>query len=222
MFKIHKEGRIIIPVSAFVLAIPAVVIALLMPGIGPGQIAAWVFLILLFVLVVRFFRVPLRLAPQNAVDVYSSADGKVVVVEEVEEPEYFGDKRIQVSVFMSVYNVHINWAPLTGQVVYDRYHPGRFMPAWVPKSSTLNERNTFVIRTDKGQEILVRQIAGTVARRIAAYKHKGDLVMPGEQLGFIRFGSRVDIFLPTNAEIKVSPGQTVRGCESLLAILPDL
>lgn len=221
MYRIHKEGRIIIPVSALILAVPAVVIALMMPGAGLLQIAAWVLLFSLLVLVVRFFRVPIRLTPQNDTDVYSSADGKVVVVEEVEEPEYFGGKRIQVSVFMSIYNVHINWTPLTGEVVYDRYHVGRFMPAWLPKSSTLNERNTFVIRTDRGQEILVRQIAGTVARRIAAYKHKGDRVKPGDQLGFIRFGSRVDIFLPLNSEIKVSLGQTVRGCETLLAILPD-
>jgi phosphatidylserine decarboxylase len=115
--------------------------------------------------------------------------------------------------------VHINWAPVTGEIVYQKYHPGKFLPAWMPKSSELNERNTFVIRTENGQEILVRQIAGTVARRIAWYKHTGDQVRPGDQLGFIRFGSRVDIFLPAGTEVKVKLGQKVKGSETLLAEL---
>lgn len=221
MIRIHKEGKMIIPVASLLLAIPAVMLWAWLPS---GWILWGVsgFLFVVWILVVRFFRVPVRPSLQNTAQVFSSADGKVVVIEEVTEDEYFHDKRLQVSVFMSIYNVHINWAPVTGTVVYQKYHPGRFFPAWLPKSSQLNERNTFVIKNEAGQQILVRQIAGAVARRIASYKLTGERVCPGDQLGFIRFGSRVDVFLPIGSEIKVVPGQKVTGSETLLAVLPKL
>lgn len=171
-------------------------------------------LFLLFIL--RFFRDPKRKVPQEG-SIYSPADGKVVVVEETTEPEYFKDKRIQVSIFMSVWNVHINWYPAAGTLSYYKYHPGKYLIARHPKSSTLNERNTLVIKTAHGREMLVRQIAGIVARRIISYGTEGKAVKLGDEIGFIRFGSRVDIFFPPGTEILVKPGQHVRGLITPLA-----
>jgi phosphatidylserine decarboxylase len=141
------------------------------------------------------------------------------VIEETEETEYFKDKRIQVSIFMSPLNVHVNWNPISGIVQYFKYHAGLFLVAWHPKSSTDNERTTLVIKDEKGREILVRQIAGAVARRICHYADKGDTVVQGKEFGFIKFGSRVDIFLPIGTDVKVSIDDKVSGIETILAEL---
>ena len=171
-------------------------------------------LLLLFIL--RFFRDPKRAVPQEGF-IYAPADGKVVVIEKTTESEYFKDERIQVSIFMSVWNVHINWYPVAGKQSYYQYHPGKYLLARHPKSSTENERNTLVTKTTGGSEILTRQIAGIVARRIISYATARKSVKLGDEMGFIRFGSRVDIFLPVGTEILVQPGQTVRGLITPLA-----
>lgn len=173
---------------------------------------------LLFLLFAQFFRVPKRSISGNENELICPADGKVVVIEETEEGEYFKDKRIQVSIFMSPLNVHVQWAPLAGIVKYAKYHAGLFLVAWDPKSSTENERTTLVIE-HKGTEVLFRQIAGAVARRIRYYIEEDQIVEKGEEVGFIKFGSRVDIFLPLGTEILVGLDQKVKGKETLLARL---
>ena len=149
--------------------------------------------------------------------VYSPADGRIVAIEEVVEPEYFGERRLQVSVFMSVWNVHANWYPVGGRVVYTRYHKGKFLVAWLPKSSTENERSTVVVERPDGKAVLLRQIAGAVARRIVTYSKPEDAVRQGQELGFIKFGSRVDVFLPLGAEVLVHIGDVVVGTQTPLA-----
>ncbi len=171
------------------------------------------------VLGIRFFRDPETVKTSRPGEVLSSADGKVVVIGPVYENEYFKDERIQVSVFMSVFNVHINHVPIDGEIVYQKYHPGKFLVASLPKSSELNERATTVFRTENGTEILLRQIAGLVARRIAIYKKPGDKVTVRDQLGFIRFGSRVDIFFPKGTEIPVKLNEVVKGGLTVLGRL---
>lgn len=167
-----------------------------------------------------FFREPKRPLLQEEGAVFSPADGKVVVIEEVEEKEYFGDRRIQISVFMSVTNVHINWFPIGGRIAYSRYHPGSFRVAWHPKSSEENERMSVAIEGSKGT-ILYRQIAGLVARRIVSYATEVDKqVEQNSKCGFIKFGSRVDIFLPLGSKIEVALGDKVTGSQTLLARLP--
>ncbi|MCF8380513.1 MAG: phosphatidylserine decarboxylase family protein [Bacteroidales bacterium] len=175
--------------------------------------------ILFLAFVLRFFRVPNRLVIQDETTVYSPADGKVVVVEEVFEGEYLKTKCIQISVFMSVWNVHINWSPVNGLVSYYKYHPGQYLVARHPKSSELNERNSLVIKTTNNVEILVRQIAGFVARRIVSYAKPEKHFSQSSEIGFIKFGSRVDVFLPINTEILVKPGDKVTGTISKLALL---
>jgi len=167
-----------------------------------------------------FFRDPKReiLLPCNNL-IYAPADGKIVVIEETNEPEYFEDKRIQVSIFMSATNVHVNRNPIGGTVNYFKYHPGKYMVAWHPKSSTENERTTVVIDTGE-VEIMLRQIAGAVAKRIVNYLDVGDEVLQGTDLGFIKFGSRVDLFLPLEAKMEVGIGQKVKGNKTVLARLP--
>jgi phosphatidylserine decarboxylase len=155
----------------------------------------------------------------RAGEVIAVSDGKVVVIEPAVENEYFKDERIQVSVFMSVYNVHINHIPVDGQIVYQKHHSGKFLPAYYAKSSGENERCTTVIRKEDGTEILIRQIAGILARRIVAYKFEGDKVSLRDQLGFIRFGSRVDLFFPKTAEILVKMDQKVKGGITVIAKL---
>ena len=167
-----------------------------------------------------FFRVPtnrVTTIEENAV--VSAADGEVVVIEEVEEKEYFHDKRIQVSIFMSAYNVHVNWFPMNGVVSYYKYHPGKKLFAINPKSSELNERNTLVVKDEQGREVLFRQIAGVMARRIICHVDKDATAKVGEEFGLIRFGSRVDFFLPIDSEINVKIGDKVKGKISVLAHL---
>ena len=175
--------------------------------------------IVLAVVTVRFFRDPQTIKSANPGEVLSAADGQVVVIEPTFEKEYFKDERIQVSVFMSVFNVHINHVPIDSEIIYQKYHPGKFLVASLPKSSEENERATTVFRTKDGTEILVRQIAGLLARRIAIYKKTGDKVTVKDQLGFIRFGSRVDIFFPKGTEIPVKMNEVVKGGITVLGRL---
>lgn len=161
-------------------------------------------------LIIQFFRVPNRTCVYNENDIMCPADGKVVVIEEVEESEYFKARRIQVSIFMSPLNVHANYNPISGLVKYVRYHPGLFLVAWHPKSSTDNERSTMVIEHASGKEVLFRQIAGAVARRICYYLNINQSVKTGEEFGFIKFGSRIDLFLPLDSKINVKIGDIVK------------
>ena len=177
-----------------------------------------VFLLLLpFYTVVRFFRVPRRHINRVENGVLSPADGTVISIEETTEHEYFKDSRIKISVFMSVYNVHVNFYPISGSVEYVAYHPGKYFVANLPKSSLDNEHNTVVVRRNENDVVLFRQIAGFVARRIVSYPQPGDYVEQGEVMGMIRFGSRVDVFLPLNAEVNVKVGDKVRTQKSVLA-----
>lgn len=212
--KIHKEGHRILLALAFGLAIVNMLIFYFLPSILwlVGIISAIVFLAVL-----QFFRNPSReilIADDNII--YAPADGKVVVIEETFEKEYFGDKRLQLSIFMSPTNVHVNRNPISGTVNYFKYHPGKYMVAWHPKSSTENERTTIVIGNGEG-EILMRQIAGAVAKRIKSYLEVGEEVNQGEDMGFIKFGSRVDVLLPLNAKLEVEMGQKVKGNKTILA-----
>ncbi len=171
-------------------------------------------------LVLYFFRNPRRDIEYPSENIiYAPADGKVVVVEQVIDEEYFNEPRIQISIFMSPLNVHVNRVPVSGKVKYFRYHDGRYLVAWHPKSSEHNERTTVVLQTTQGSDILIRQIAGAVARRVVCYAQEGKNMMQGEDLGFIKFGSRVDILLPLNAEIKVSIGDKTFGNKSIIAYL---
>ena len=215
---IHKEGRKIIAFSA-ILLITIDTITLLFTNNSILQIVVLVLSALILLFIMRFFRIPNRIHVPEEDVVFSPADGKVVVVEERFENEYLKKNCIQISVFMSVWNVHINWFPINGKVSYIKYHPGKFMIASHPKSSELNERNSLVIKTDNKTEILVRQIAGFVARRIVSYAKLNKKVTAGEEIGFIKFGSRVDLFLPLDSHILVKPGDKVRATITKLAML---
>ena len=172
-------------------------------------------------LVLNFFRMPDRpVVDMSARQVVCPSDGKVVVIEEVEETEWFNDRRIQVSIFMSPLNVHAQWSPIAGKVLATRYHPGKFLVAWHPKSSTENERTTHVIEGEHGV-VMFRQIAGAVARRICSYMKEGEFVESGKEVGFIKFGSRVDVFLPVGSTIQLELGALVVGRETPLALLPE-
>lgn len=171
--------------------------------------------------VLNFYKNPKRIFEEDASGlVVSPADGKIVAIEEVFEPEFFEDKRLLVSVFMSVFNVHANWYPIDDvQVVYKKHHKGRFRAAYLPKSSTENERSTLVLQRDNGQQILVRQIAGAMARRIVTYPEIGQIGQLDEHFGFIKLGSRVDLYLPLGTDVKVELGQKVVGCKTIVATL---
>lgn len=215
---IHKEGYKIAIISFLILAgINIILFFLSIPLIFLFIILFSSLLILLFIL--RFFRIPKRIAGIKKGTVYSPADGKVVVIEETMENEYFKKKMIQVSIFMSVWNVHINWFPINGKVIHYKYHPGKYLVARHPKSSSLNERNTTVIQDENGNLILLRQIAGYVARRVVSYARVNNTVTAGQEMGFIKFGSRVDIFLPTGTDILVKPGQKVKGTLDPIALI---
>ena len=175
--------------------------------------------LLLLIGILQFFRNPKRVAPKNFDEILAPADGKVVAIEEVEETEYFHDKRIQVSIFMSPTNVHVTRYPASGQVSYSKYHPGKYLVAWHPKSSTENERTTVVIQTPKFGKIGYRQIAGAMARRIVNYAEVGESVQQGDDAGFIKFGSRVDLLLPLDCLITVRLHQKVVGAKTCMATL---
>ena len=169
------------------------------------------------VLILQFFRNPKRVTPVNSNKVISPADGKIVVLEETVEHEFFKDKRIQVSIFMSPFNVHVNRYPISGEVKFTKYHPGKFLVAWHPKSSIENERTTIVIESEKTGPILLRQIAGAVAKRIVLYAKKGEKCSQGDDMGFIKFGSRVDLFLPLDAKINIKMNDIVKGGQTVIA-----
>lgn len=217
MIKIHKEGRIILTVIFIILAAIDLAIILLIKPCEAVSISLLILSFLLLIFFLRFFRVPKRKLIYNEKLLFSPADGKVVVIEETLEEEYFKDKRIQVSIFMSVWDVHINFFPVSGKIKYYKYHPGDYLIARHPKSSTLNERNTIVIESESGKEILVRQIAGFVARKISCYCREGDKVKQLDQLGFIKFGSRVDIFLPLGTEVTAILGQHISAQTDVIA-----
>lgn len=219
MMTIHKEGfRTLAVIIAVVIAIE-VLEHWLLPDAQILHVITSIVGAVFFLIVLQFFRKPKRKLVQQEGAIICPADGKVVVIEEVEEPEFFKDKRLQVSIFMSPLNVHINRYPVKGVVKYTKYHPGDFMVAWHPKSSTLNEHNTVVVEQPDGVEILMRQIAGFVARRIIWYCQPGDKVEQAGELGFIKFGSRVDLFLPLGTDVKVELEQKVRGGKTVIAEL---
>lgn len=220
--KIHHEGTNILIISFILLAIINIPLWLwARPMAWPiASTAVWA---VFYILLVNFFRSPRRqfLGEETPRTVVASADGKVVALEETFEDEYLHCKVIQLSVFMSVFNVHANWFPVDGEVVYTKHHSGRFMAAYLPKSSTENERSTVVIRTADGQQVLVRQIAGAMARRIVTYAQPGYEASIHDHMGFIKFGSRVDIFLPLGSEILVNIGDNTIGGITEVAKLPQ-
>ncbi len=215
--RIHRAGYFIIAIALGIFTILLIAAVIAVPSPWFWLLVASLIVGLLFV--VQFFRHPRRIVPMlDDQLVYAPADGKVVVIEAVEESEYFKDKRLQVSIFMSPLNVHVNRNPLSGKVQYKKYHPGKYLVAWHPKSSTENERMTVVLNNGK-TDVLIRQIAGAMARRIINYLEVGQRVKQGTDMGFIRFGSRVDIFLPLDAKIETKVGQKVRGNLDLIARL---
>jgi len=211
--KLHREGY------GIMLTTLAIIVFLSSLNYWLFQKVEWLWLFILIELVlltllglvVQFFRVPNRVSPYGNNDIICPADGKIVVVEETAENEYFNDKRIQISIFMSPLNVHVNYYPLTGLVKYVKYHPGLFLVAWHPKSSTDNERSTVVVEHSNGKEVLFRQIAGAVARRICCYAKEEAQVNASDEFGFIKFGSRIDVFLPIGTTIDVKVGDIVQG-----------
>ncbi len=216
---IHKEGYVSIAVAAVILAvIDIAVYYFLMPGLQALACTIFTVSLILFLFIISFFRIPARKYTIDDKAVVSPCDGKVVVIEEVVDTEYFKEKRLQISVFMSPANVHVNRNPISGEVVYNQYHKGKYLVAWHPKSSTENERHSVVIR--KGNtEILVKQIAGALAKRIVNYLKVGQQVQQTGELGFIKFGSRVDLILPVGTKVNVTLNQVVKGGVSVIATL---
>lgn len=172
--------------------------------------------IVIYLLIVNFFRFPNRVIIQDDNTILAPADGKIVVIEETEEPEYFKDRRIQVSIFMNIFNVHINWFPVNGIIKYFKYHKGNYAAAYLPKSSTENERTSIAIECNNGQTILIRQIAGAIAKRIVSYTPVGGKARQDQHAGFIKFGSRVDLFLPLDTKIEVKLGQKTIGSQTII------
>lgn len=214
IIRIHREGKTILTSLALIFIVVNCVVLYFAPI---ALIFSAVVSVILFLLVLQFFRNPVRQiidADDNIV--YAPADGKVVVIEETHEGEYFKDKRLQVSIFMSPVNVHVNRNPISGIVSYFKYHPGKYLVAWHPKSSTENERTTTVINNGE-TEILMRQIAGAVAKRIVNYLSVGEQVEQGKDMGFIKFGSRVDLFLPLGTKLDVTLNEKVKGNKTIIA-----
>ena len=215
MLRFHKEGNMSILITLILTNLLAYGSSMFLPA--PFHWLGIVLAIFLLVIVLQFFRNPVRVVPEKDNNkVYAPADGKVVVIEEVEETEYFKDKRLQVSIFMSPLNVHVNRNPVGGEVKYSQYHAGKYLVAWHPKASTENERTTVVINNGK-TDILFRQIAGALAKRIVNYLKAGDKVQQGDDMGFIKFGSRVDLYLPLDAKIKVNINDMVKGNLDVIA-----
>jgi phosphatidylserine decarboxylase len=214
---IHKEGYKILAFGLIALLVLNILVHVLWPH---SVIIRWGFIVcssMLYIFLLFFFRLPVRAFEKDPGLVYAPADGKVVVIEETMENEYFKDMRLQVSIFMSPFNVHSNRYPVSGKIKYVCYHAGQNMVAWHPKSSELNERSTIVIKTNEGTEVMIRQIAGAVARRIVTYARENVDVHQGDELGFIKFGSRVDIFLPLGTEVEIPILQQVKANKSIIA-----
>jgi len=218
--RLHREGlptlTLVASLSLFISVLAAVVTRsrrVLIVSLGLGLLVKGFF--------AQFFRHPVRHIPTCTDCVISPADGKIVAIETVYEKEYFKEERLKVSIYMSALNVHVNRVPIDGEVVYRRYHPGKYLVAFHPKSSELNERNTLVIEDGSGRRVLIRQIAGLLARRIVCYPTTGEQIVRGDELGFIKFGSRCDVFLPTGSIIRVNLNEHVKGGETILAEFGD-
>ena len=211
--KLHREGYLIITIGLLILLVIQGLNFYLWTIVGLWWLYAilTIGVLVMAYLIIQFFRVPNIKYIEQPNEIICPADGKVVVIEEVDETEYFNDRRIQISIFMSPLNVHANFNPISGLMKYAKYHKGLFLVAWHPKSSTDNERTTFVIEHEGGKEILFRQIAGAVARRICYYVEPGDQVKAGDEFGFIKFGSRIDLLLPLDTKIDVKIGDVVKG-----------
>ena len=212
----HKEGQGIILVTFFLIAIVVIGSQFYIPLEWLRMLIQVVALVIL-ILVLQFFRNPKRTIARSFDDILAPADGKVVVIEEVEENEYFKDRRRQVSIFMSPINVHVTRYPASGAIKYSKYHPGKYLVAWHPKSSEENERTTVVINTPKFGDIMYRQIAGAMERRIVNYAEEGESAQQGEDAGFIKFGSRIDLFLPLDCAVTVKLDQKVVGAKTCIA-----
>lgn len=208
--KIHREGYRILILAVIILILLNLLVFTITKRSGTHLIITLSLSLIIYLFMLYFFRSPDRTVVPDESVILSPADGKIVAIEEVEESEYFGDRRLQVSIFMSPLNVHSNRYPVTGVVQYVKYHPGKYLVAWHPKSSELNERSTVVIRSASGDDILVKQIAGAVARRIVTYSKPGEGVNQGDELGFIKFGSRVDLLLPVGSIVIPALGEEVR------------
>jgi phosphatidylserine decarboxylase len=216
---IHKEGYKILAYGFITLLILNIVVDIIWTDLSTMK---WLFFIcsfMLYIFLLFFFRLPARSIEADPELIYAPADGKVVVIEETMENEYFKDMRLQVSIFMSPFNVHSNRYPVSGKIKYVCYHAGRYLVAWHPKSSELNERSTIVIKTHNGTEVMIRQIAGAMARRIVTYAKEDTDVLQGDELGFIKFGSRVDLFLPVDTEVEIPILQQVKSNKSIIAKL---
>ena len=214
--KIHKEGYNIISIAFIIFASLILAANLLMGWTLGSQIITGICSVL-FLWVVWFFRVPKRVCVVDKDLVVAPCDGRVVIVKEVEENEYLKTKCIQVSVFMSVFNVHVNYYPVGGKILYSKHHQGAYIVASYPKASELNERTSIVVETEGGKKVLFRQIAGYIARRIVCYANAGDKADQCSQVGFIKFGSRMDLFLPLGTEVCVKKGDNVKACETIVA-----
>lgn len=214
---IHKEGRKIILFTLIILVLLNVLFMIFIPSTLLTKLIIISGSFILFLFFCFFFRNPRRRFTSDGHLIISPADGKVVAIQQTVESEYFNDQRIQISIFMSVVNVHINWYPLSGKIVYYKYHPGKYIIASHPKASLKNERNTIVIDHPQAGKILIRQIAGIVARRIISNAHQHKTVNQGDELGFIRFGSRVDLYLPPGMRILVKLGDRVKGTQTPIA-----
>lgn len=213
----HKEGAKIILISTFLATVIILSSAYIFPNTIWLQKTIQIIALVLLILVLQFFRNPTRTIEVNDYQITAPVDGKVVVIEEVEEPEYFKDKRLQVSIFMSPINVHVTRYCTSGKVKYSKYHPGKYLVAWHPKASTENERTTIVIENRIFGEIMYRQIAGALAKRIINYAKEGTQVRQGHDAGFIKFGSRVDIYLPIGTKINVKIGEKAVGNKTIIA-----
>lgn len=216
--KIHREGFLILLITGLLLFGINYAAGKYWPNASIITTALLIVSLVFYIIVLQFFRNPGRNTVANEQHVIAPADGKVVVIEEVVESEFYKDRRIQVSIFMSPFNVHVNRVPITGNIEYFRYHPGKYLVAWHPKSSTENERTTVVVSNGPGKTVLFRQIAGALARRIRWYIKEGQNMQQGQEMGFIKFGSRVDLYLPLGTEINVKINDTVRGGETVIAI----
>lgn len=214
----HKEGQRIILTTFFITAL-VIILANFYVDLLWLKYSLQVGALIILILILQFFRNPKRIANKNFDEILAPVDGKVVIIKEVEEKEYFKDKRIQVSIFMSPINVHVTRYPASGVIKYSKYHPGKYLVAWHPKSSEKNERTTVVINTPKFGDILYRQIAGAVARRIVNYAEVGENVQQGDDAGFIKFGSRVDVLLPLESIVTVKMNQKVVGAKTCIATI---
>ena len=216
---IHKEGRTLLFVLLVIIVAAYFLIGYFFPANDMLQNGVLIGGIIFYFIILQFFRNPKVAIITNEKQVLAPADGKVVVIEEAEEQEYFQGKRLQVSIFMSPINVHVNRSPVSGVVKYFKYHAGKYLVAWHPKSSTDNERTTVVVSMPNGPEVMFRQIAGAMARRIKWYIEEGDKVEQGAEFGFIKFGSRVDVFMPLDAEVKISIGDKTKAGRTVIAEL---